>query len=111
MIRITTLILFSLFFTTILTAQWAREDIVLASASDGRELKPYDMDGDGDMDIIEVNSDAFGWYENTDGANNYIFHVIGFDDSFGNSSIEAGDFDGDGDLDIVVGKNSLVWYR
>lgn len=90
-----------------------------------------DLDGDGDVDVLYSNGDAFDyappkgrgwngvqWLENRGGLT-FRYHRIG---NFpGASSPQAADLDGDGDLDVVVvsayndwarpAAQSLVWFE
>lgn len=72
----------------------------------------YDMDGDGDLDIIEAEADTKSgrvfWFENQNNAKNFIFHPI----SEANTnqdfhSLAVADFDNDGDMDIMSGGGPL----
>jgi FG-GAP-like repeat len=78
-----------------------------------------DMDGDGDIDILYSNGDAFDyappnsrpwqgvqWLENQGGMS-FAFHRIA--DLQGASSPQAVDLDGDGDLDVVVVTANNDW--
>ena len=90
-----------------------------------------DLDGDGDLDVVYSNGDAFDyatatgrswnglqWLENTGGVT-FAYHRIA--DIPGASSPQAADLDGDGDLDIAVvsayndwanpAAQSLVWLE
>lgn len=73
------------------------------------EIKIADLDNDGDMDIIGLNTNSEGdlrWYKN-DGSGNFSAKLIA-DFLAGNSeittavSIDVGDLDGDYDQDIVI---------
>jgi len=86
-----------------------------ATADGARFATSFDLDEDGDLDILATssNADAYLWYEN-DGSGLFTPHVID-NSSFANEaySIGAADFDDDGDMDIVGGANdgdALVVY-
>jgi hypothetical protein len=79
----------------------------------------YDLDQDGDMDILYTNGDAFDyippqgrpwhgvqWLENK-GNLEFEFHRIG---SFtGATNVRAADFDNDGDIDLVAVSAFNIW--
>lgn len=84
----------------------------------------FDIDGDGDLDVVAVetgetvapydNSGAIVWYENEDGKGNFgdrklIADETGSSDSIFTSAIIV-DVDGDGDLD-VVSNNTCRWLE
>ncbi len=86
-----------------------------ATADGARYVTAFDLDEDGDLDILATSStaDAYLWYEN-DGSGVFITHVIDSsslsDEAY---SIDAADFDDDGDMDVVGGANAgdaLVVY-
>ena len=72
---------------------------------------PFDIDGDGDLDIATHQGTRLFWFEN-DGLGNFpIEHEI--DNTSAASIIRAADLDGDGDLDLVCGvysTNGITWY-
>ena len=85
---------------------WQAPD--LAFGSSGIEL--VDLDGDGDLDVVYANGDAFDnmylspwhgvqWLENL---GNLEFKHHRLTEMPGATVALAGDFDGDGDLDILV---------
>lgn len=88
---------------------WAGPDLNFGSS--GIEL--VDLDGDGDLDILYTNGDAWdNWYVNPShgvqwlenrGDLNFAYHRL--TDLPGAYRALAGDFDGDGDQDIIA----VVW--
>ena len=98
-------------------------------------IEPVDLDGDGDLDLLYTNGDAFDvpgareqtllrpyhglqWLENT-GRLRFVRHdLLRY---YGVYSAVAGDLDGDGDLDIVASslfndwedpdRKSLIWLE
>lgn len=90
--------------------------VVLENRTDGLNIHPADMDGDGDIDILSMGASANGasilLHENLS-ENNFestgdnIFSIAG-------RSIDAADIDNDNDLDIVLsiwGKQEAVWIE
>ena len=76
-----------------------------------RVIDAFDMDGDGDDDMIVANliDNKIGWYENdgtTAGAAHQIVNLIS-----GIHDCQGGDFDGDGDADVVfVSRDTESFY-
>jgi len=81
---------------------WQAPDLTFGSSG----IQPVDLDGDGDLDILYANGDAFDnmrfspwhgvqWLENR-GAMQFAYHRIA--DMFGAEVVQAGDFAGDGAL-------------
>lgn len=71
------------------------------------QMYTYDVDGDGDMDVIASSAHGVGvwWFEQTKGANGPEFtrHVI--DESFSQShALVMADINGDGRPDLITGK-------
>jgi len=97
------------------TIQWTKQTLD-SEFLHAHEIMAYDIDKDGDMDVLGVSAglNVITWYEN-DG--NYpvswIRHVIAI--SFaGARSVDAGDIDGDGDIDIAgaaLDDNEVAWWR
>lgn len=81
-------------------------------AGTGESLKTYDMDNDGDLDIIVGNnySNQMYWYEHT-GDFQFIQYQISTDNTY-ITSVVIEDFDNDGDPDIVgLGAENFLYYE
>lgn len=77
---------------------------------------PFDMDGDGDFDVVvSAGTPGLGWFEN-DGSGGFNLHMI--DDTTSYVYARPGDMDNDGDVDIVArsqffpgSEGRLVWFE
>lgn len=72
----------------------------------------YDMDGDGDLDIVEAEADTpdgrVFWFENVNNAASFTFRPVtasSTEQDF--HALALADFDGDGDVDIASGGGPL----
>ena len=77
-----------------------------------RDLAIVDLDGDGDLDLVEANS--LPTYDGTaillnDGAGNFTAATTGAIGAFNANAVAAGDLDGDGDRDLVL--DQQVWIN
>ncbi|MGB0870760.1 MAG: T9SS type A sorting domain-containing protein [Flavobacteriales bacterium] len=84
-----------------------------------KDLLTYDLDNDGDKDILAINTTIAGtyfgniaWFENINHGDYFDYHVI--EDGFIHAHFKVGDLDLDGDADILVASDindKLIWYK
>jgi len=95
--------LIALFFAfSTLQAQIGWTEKIIDPQFDGAwGLSVYDMDGDGDIDLVGCakNYDDVAWYEN-DGEQYFAKHIIDGDFN-GANCVKAIDIDSDGDIDVL----------
>ena len=108
-----------------LTSRWMHHEVSLCGGSGGAEMYAYDVDGDGDNDIITSDSaHNFGlsWFEQVVDGDQRTFkrHMIMGSHRSENKygvlfsephSVELADMDGDGLKDIVTGKTFWSHHR
>lgn len=68
-----------------------------------------DVDGDGDIDIVEASGSELRWLENDGSGTSFIPHPIPSVQQCGYAALE--DFDGDGDLDIAADAIGGLKYK
>ena len=88
----------------------ALEDILFAN-----ETMAVDLDSDGDLDVLAVNSNLYNvsWYEN-DGSGSFGAQRIIVENPEEGFSIFAADLDGDRDMDVLVFfkvDRRIAWYE
>ncbi|MCA9213595.1 MAG: VCBS repeat-containing protein [Planctomycetales bacterium] len=75
-----------------------------------RAVRVFDMDGDGDRDLIAVDTElqTLGWYENYDGHGSFgRRQLIEIQPSLkGTAFVDVADVDLDGDVDILTGRGN-----
>ncbi len=108
-----------------LTTRWRSYNAPLTSAYGGAEMYAYDVDGDGDNDIITSNAAhdfGLGWYEQVRTGDDITFkyhRIMGAkrsENQYGAlfselHSVHLADIDGDGLQDIVTGKTYWSHHR
>lgn len=76
----------------------------------GGNIRTNDFDGDGDMDIAEMNIDKINIYKNTGAGSFNLFSSTA--NILKGEYFTSGDFDGDGDVDIItasaIGSNIAI---
>jgi VCBS repeat protein/type IX secretion system substrate protein len=112
--KITNLLLF-LLCANVVVGQFGPQNDVSRNTSDVRDVKAFDLDGDGDIDILSAsrNDGKIAWYENLGGGSFSNQQIITINTSF-TRSVYAADLDGDGDLDVLSassGDNKIAWYK
>jgi hypothetical protein len=90
------------------------EDTITTAATDAQSVYAYDLDGDGDMDVLSASSgdDKIAWYEN-DGNQVFTPHTI-TTAANGAYSVYAADLDGDNDIDVLSASyndDKIAWYE
>ncbi|TET46156.1 T9SS type A sorting domain-containing protein [candidate division TA06 bacterium] len=82
---------------------YVRHDIYEINSVRQGTTWPYDMDGDGDIDIVASATEGLIWLENNGG----VFNKWVIDTSRGYQYARPGDVDNDGDIDIIL--HDLSW--
>ncbi len=110
-----------------LTSRWLPHNVSFAEGYGGAEMYAYDVDGDGDNDIItshNAHDFGLGWYEQIPGSDDdepaFKHHLImgahPSENKYGVAfsephSVALADMDGDGLKDIITGKTYWSHHR
>ena len=81
---------------------------------ESRSIDVADVDGDGDLDVLEAFDSGVAWYENEDGAGSFGSRRLITSEVDHANSVRTSDLDGDGDLDVLsasVRDNKVAWYE
>lgn len=94
---------------------WDNRHVIDANQNSGiSSASAYDLDGDGDLDLISRGSaQRFGIYENTDGIGTFV-NIPGFVHGANPGASGIIDIDGDNNLDIVIvydETNEIGWFN
>lgn len=95
---------------------FSSENIISTNADGARDVVAFDVDNDGDNDIVSAsfNDDKIAWYENTDGLGSFSSEIIISSISDGATDIKAGDINSDGAIDLVSTSqniNEVNWHK
>ena len=91
-------------------------ELISSSFTSPRSIFPYDIDEDGDIDIVAsgYNDDAISWFENSDGlGTSWISHEIGIYFN-GANSVFMQDIDNDNDMDVIGSAyqdDEIAWWE
>lgn len=101
--------------TFITFGQFTDPTYLTAAISDGRYSIAFDVDGDGDIDVLSASSsdDLIAWYEN-DGTGNFGARKIISDYANAVLAIDTADVDLDGDIDVLATyqlDDKVVWFQ
>lgn len=107
-----------------LTSRWIPHNVSFSNGYGGAEMYAYDVDGDGDNDIItshNAHDFGLGWYEQIDeSGESFKHHLIMGEHPSENKygvvfsephSVALADMDGDGLKDIITGKTYWSHHR
>ena len=92
---------------------------VVFSGGFGEAISAFDLDGDGDQDVLGSAGSSLAWFKN-DGQGNLTIQPLIYFGRVDIKSVDAADIDGDGDLDIITGsaanqltyaKEVIAWYE
>ncbi|WP_051229643.1 FG-GAP repeat domain-containing protein [Psychroserpens burtonensis] len=81
------------------------------------EIKNFDLDGDGDQDILSYSrlDDSVSWLEHVDGNGNFSSPIIISNNALSVNEAHATDLDSDGDIDVMYMSNenddSIFWHE
>jgi uncharacterized repeat protein (TIGR01451 family) len=102
-------------FSTFIKAQFGVKNELSISVASPSDIKLYDLDNDGDEDILLATSADYKitWYENL-GGGSFSTQKIITENAKDIKEVHASDLDNDGDLDILSassGDNKIAWFE
>ncbi len=89
---------------------------IIATSADGPDcVRAFDLDGDGDMDVLSSSyyDNKIAWYENRDGKGTFGPQQLISINANGASGVYGADFNGDNKVDVVSSSyydNKIAWY-
>ncbi|MCB0551421.1 MAG: VCBS repeat-containing protein [Phaeodactylibacter sp.] len=78
------------------------------------DVRPADLDSDGDLDVLLAGQNLLVWYENLDGNGSFGGKRIIREEGADFRAAFPADLDGDGDLDVISSRGqdqAVVWYE
>jgi hypothetical protein len=95
---------------------YSEAKIIDSSLPDPEDTISFDVDGDGDEDVISLSgsNDWIVWYENLDGEGTFSNRMTISNTAQQPFSLGSADLDLDGDIDLVagyIGNDSVVWFE
>ena len=94
-------------------SDWTRS-FITQDASGPTDVAPFDLDGDGDLDVLysDYLESRVAWVENTDGNGSFSSqHRLVTDDTPQPLSVTVADLNGDGQLDVLAsGSSTVAWH-
>lgn len=104
------------FLSSIALAQWGSQQIISNTDDGAFRVLPYDMDKDGNMDVITASfsDNTISWYENLDGSGTFSSESIITNGISSMEDVQLHDVNGDGSADIVLknlANDFIVWLE
>ncbi|MEM8963590.1 MAG: VCBS repeat-containing protein, partial [Acidobacteriota bacterium] len=95
---------------------WSGSTITDLASGDPTDIKPADIDGDGDIDVLITleETDEVIFFENVNGDGTSWTRLTITDTATDAIAVAAGDIDGDGDIDALVaspGDNTVAFHE
>jgi len=96
-------------------ASWSAEEVD-ADFAGAQQVRPADMNGDGDLDLVGAAyyADEVAWWSHEGGQGLFSLRRTIATDIGGPVSVQVADLDGDGDLDVLTASYSgdrIDWWR
>ncbi len=94
----------------------AVKHVISTEISNTSEIQLYDLDQDGDMDVVvaDATRDQLSWFENSNNGSSWIEQIIDTGIAIDNvRDLAVADIDADGDPDIAIAAavTTVFWYE